>query len=199
MCGRFDYDPIVEIIEQIFDSRKLQITNNINSKDLANHDVRPTTKIVTVLTQNGEKYLERTNWGIKFNDKSPLIFNSRKETIVDKPFWTKTFASKRAIVPMTSFYEWTGKKGSKTRYRIFLPDEKFFFVPALYHVKDDVIFTSLVTVPPNKFMEPVHNRMPVILKPENALRLLDAEINEAIDLCQSYEGEMDMEEYVEQK
>jgi len=91
---------------------------------------------------------------------------------------------------MTGFYEWTGKKGKKVRHKIVLPEEEFFIVPALYHIREGDIFTFLVTVPANEFIREIHHRMPAILKPKDAIRILDSEIDEVIEMCEPYKGEM---------
>lgn len=151
---------------------------------------RPTDQIQTLLLKGKDLELIHTTWGIKFNPKSPLIFNSRIETINNKAFWKKLFKENRALLPMTGFYEWTGEKGHKVKRKIVLSDEKFFVVPALYHVENENLYTSLVTVPSNEFMTDIHYRMPAILKPKEAFKLMQASIDEAIRMCEPYKGEM---------
>ncbi len=93
---------------------------------------------------------------------------------------------------MTAFYEWVAKDKKKVRHKIFLQGEEVFFVPALYVGADGKLFSSLVTVPSNQFMENVHNRMPAILKPKDVGGFLDSSLDEALKLCTPYEGEMDI-------
>jgi len=59
---------------------------------------------------------------------------------------------------MSAFYEWKKERTMKIPYRIFLPNEEIFFVPALYSCsKDKIISTSLIKTIPNKFMQPIHH------------------------------------------
>jgi putative SOS response-associated peptidase YedK len=157
---------------------------------IPNKNIRPTNSILTILKKDNNIRLIETNWGIKFNEKSPLIVNSRIETIIDKPFWRHSFRDKRALLPMTGFYEWIQREKRKVRHKIFLPDEEIFFVPAIYYEMKDELFTSLVTVPPNEFMEEIHHRMPAILKPKNAMKLLDVDLETALEMCEPYKGRM---------
>jgi putative SOS response-associated peptidase YedK len=95
---------------------------------------------------------------------------------------------------MSAFYEWKKEGTKKIPYRIFLPDEEIFFVPALYSYGNNKrISTSLIKTIPNKFMQSIHHRMPVILKIKDGINYLvdDAETN--LTRCVPYSGKMDLE------
>lgn len=49
--------------------------------------------------------------------KRPQI-NARLETLLEKPMWRDSTKTRRAIVPMTGYFEWTGKAGSKIPHYI---------------------------------------------------------------------------------
>lgn len=121
--------------------------------------------------ENGEKFLTKMKWGIRFNPemKSPLIFNSRDDTIKDKPFWWEIFDKNRILIPMFGFFEWqdVGRK-KKLKTKITVQGKEIFLVPGLYRVTEEGIneFT-LITTSPNEFMSRIHSRMPVILDDEN--------------------------------
>ncbi|MGE5497695.1 MAG: SOS response-associated peptidase family protein, partial [Syntrophothermus sp.] len=105
------------------------------------------------------------------------------------------FDTSRCIVPMSAFYEWKKEGSQKVPYRIFLKNEKFFFVPALYVEKEREFYASLITTTPNRFIEKIHHRMPVILKINEALEYLknDSEINLARCIPFASDEEMEME------
>ncbi len=107
------------------------------------------------------------------------------------------FDKNRLLVPMSAFYEWKKEGTKKIPYRIFLPDDEIFFVPALYsYNKEKGLSTSLITTTPNKFIKTIHHRMPVILKIKDGLNYLldDPETN--LTRCVPYSGKMDMEPVV---
>lgn len=189
MCTNYEAAINPDVIYRIFSNHGIDIVK-MPEILIPNKNIRPTSPIFTVLKKENNYHLVETNWGIKFSEKSPLIFNSRIETIIDKPFWKQTFRDKRALLPMSGFYEWIQKEKRKVRHKVFLPDEEIFFVPALYYEFKDEIFTSLVTVPPNEFMKGIHHRMPAILKPKDAMKLLDLELDAALEMCKPYKGRM---------
>ena len=173
-----------------------EIEDGTDGREYPTEDIRPTNKIMTIVKSENKLTLTTTKWGIKFSDKSPLIFNSRIETIKAKKFWTGLFERSRAVVPMTAFYEWLKVNNKKVQYKIYLKNIPLFYVAAISFVKDGELCTSLITVPPNEFMEGVHNRMPVIFDIKKAVSFLRNTVEENINICVPYAGDeqMGMEE-----
>lgn len=179
MCGRFENTTSLQLL---FEFLNQEITDS-DSINTVQSNIAPTNKIISVTYNEGKYNVVPMNWGIKFAEKTPLIFNSRIETIKDKPYWYKLFDTSRCLVPMTAFYEWKTDGAKKTPYRIFLPGEKLFFVPAVFIKKEDEFYTSLITTTPNKFIQKIHHRMPVILKPAKALEYFTGKAEENLQMC----------------
>jgi len=194
MCGRFETKPSLQTLVSALEKHKVDLVIELELVKSKTENIAPTNKIFSISYSDNNYRLSYTDWGIKFSEKSPLIFNSRIETIKEKRFWKGLFDKNRLLVPMSAFYEWKKEGTRKIPYRIFLPDEEFFFVPALYTLnKEKEISASLITTTPNKFIKPIHHRMPVILKIKDGLNYLidDSETN--LTRCVPYSGKMDME------
>ena len=191
MCGRFENNIQIEDLFEALNAKDTPIKIEMPRENIA-----PTQKIMTVVEKNNELKLIPMNWGIKFTEDSHLIFNSRIETIKEKPFWQRLFSENKCIIPMTAFYEWKQEGKKKIPYRIFLPGEKFFFVPGLYLEKDRQFYASLITTTSNEFLEHLHHRMPVILKTNEALEYLKCSIETNLNKCipLSSTEKMDMEQ-----
>jgi putative SOS response-associated peptidase YedK len=138
-----------------------------------NDDVRPTDTNPVVLLRDGQRVATMRRWGIvPFWVKDPKAinnpFNARSEEAYAKPFFREPFASKRCLVPATAFFEWMhmGQK-RKQKYRIARADGDLVTLAGLHDYwrrGDDVFATyTILTTAPNALMEPIHNRMPVIL------------------------------------
>jgi len=175
-------------------SRNRKTVNVIEDKRLKKENVSPTDFILTIHKQE-EKYLvDSLYWGINFSDKSPLIANSRIETIKEKLYWRGLFDKSRYIIPMTGFYEWKKERNKKVCYKIFLPDEDFFFAAALGTIdKDKRKSVSLITTTPNKFMEPIHHRMPVLLRMQEGIDYLTDSIEINLKRCKPLEDDIKTE------
>lgn len=194
MCGRFETKPSVQTLVKVLEKHGIVLQLDLQSEDKKSVNIAPTNKIFSISHSANNYKLSLTNWGIKFSEKSPLIFNSRIETIKEKKFWTMLFYKNRLLVPMSAFYEWKKEGARKIPYRIFLPDEEIFFVPALFSIdKDKKIYTSLITTTPNKFIKPIHHRMPVILKIKYGLNYLLDDLETNLSRCIPYSGKMDLE------
>ena len=196
MCSRFENK---ESGITIFEKLRKDIQGNSffedSSDDLKKVNIAPTNKILTVSKEKDDFNLKIFKWGIQFDKekKSPLIFNSRIETIKDKKYWTQLFYKNRCLIPATAFYEWKEVDKAKVPQRISIPGEEFFFMPSIYVSIADTVCASLITTVPNKFMESVHNRMPVLFNIEQGIDFLKAEPDKALEFCVPLDNKIKME------
>lgn len=167
-------------------------------KHTKDYEAMLTENIPVILYDKGEKFLTKMKWGIRFDPeaKSPLIFNSRDDTVKEKSFWKKAFDESRILIPMFGFFEWvdTGKK-KKLKTKISLLKREIFLVPGLFIKNNEGIneFT-LITTSPNKFMIEIHNRMPVILDDENVFNYFTDSAEENEEKLKPTKSEMMKEE-----
>jgi len=180
-----------EIDEELDDERKFKR----DYEAILTHD------IPVISYDAGEKFLTKMKWGIRFSPekKSPLIFNSRDDTIAAKPFWKKTFDKNRILIPMFGFYEWQDiGQNRKLKTKITLVKRKMFLVPGLYWKnKEGINEFTLITTSPNTFMKKIHTRMPVIFqnnKDENVFSYFTDSVDENLEKLKPVKVEMEMEE-----
>lgn len=107
--------------------------------------------------------------------------NARGETVAVKPAFRSSFARHRCLIPASGFYEWKAiEEGGKVRkqpYYIHSTAGLFAFAGLLsaWKAPDDqtIVSTCIITTCPNAVMEPIHDRMPVILRPDQFDAWLD--------------------------
>lgn len=162
------------------------------------HEALLTENIPVITYDRGKKYLMRMKWGIRFDpeNKSPLIFNSRDDTVKEKEFWQKLFDQNRLLIPMFGFYEWVDKGlKKKVKTKITLVNKEIFLVPGLYRQNNEGVneFT-LITTSPNKFMTEIHNRMPVIFDDQNSFNYFTDSSEENYEKLKPVRSEMMKEE-----
>jgi putative SOS response-associated peptidase YedK len=170
MCGRFSFSPLVKVIEDRFDVK-------VDSTYKPRYNSAPTQNLA-VISNSDPGILSFFKWGlIPFWAKDPKIgnrmINAKSETITEKPAFRNAFRRKRCLVPTDGFFEWkkTGPK-EKIPYRILMKDENLFSMAGIWEEWKNpegaiVRSFSILTVSPNALMQNIHNRMPVILKPEH--------------------------------
>ncbi len=115
--------------------------------------------------------------------KDPTIgnqtINARTESLTEKPAFKHLVGSRRCIVPADGFYEWRKEGKRKVPMWVHLKSRKPFGLAGLWDVwcnpdgKRLESFT-IITTEPNELVRPVHNRMPVMLRPEDEEQWLDA-------------------------
>lgn len=108
------------------------------------------------------------------------LINARSETAAEKPSFRSAIKQRRCLVPVDGFYEWqaTGKK-TKQPHLIRLKDGQPFALAGLWErwtAPDGELVESftILTTDANAMMQPIHDRMPVILSREDYDRWLDA-------------------------
>ena len=175
MCGRYSITTPVEALRRLFKfSGPLP---NLRPR----YNVSPTQQVPIVrrAPADGERELAQVRWGlIPFWAKDakigyPLI-NARAEGIEAKPSFREAFKRGcRCLIPADGFYEWAKDTKPKQPWRITLKDgEPFAFAGLWEHwdkASDGVPVESctIITTAANQLLRPLHDRMPVILAPDD--------------------------------
>ena len=98
-------------------------------------------------------------------------------TVATKPAFRSAFKKRRCLVLADGFYEWRAGPGGKTPYYFQLKDQSPFAFAGLWERweggEEPIESCTLITTEANGVVEPVHNRMPVILDPGSFDRWLD--------------------------
>lgn len=192
MCGRFEKKFKDDQLQLFFDN--MQVENNFDEEGLRQNNISPTDNVLVLKETGGKISAQPMGWGIKFSKQSPLIFNSRIETIKEKPYWKIMFDKNRCIVPMSGFYEWQTIGKKKIPYRIYLPEKEIFFVPGIFHYDKTTnqSFVSLITTVPNQFISKIHHRMPVILFPDEVKNYFINSAEDNLAKCKPLDDSIEM-------
>lgn len=117
------------------------------------------------------------HWGFipqwaKETDKLPVLNNARSETIATKPMFRSAYRKQRCIIPASGFYEWKLLQDGKHKqpYYISAMDGHPLSFAGIWDtfIQDDVVMQTcaIITTAGNDLMQPIHDRMPVMLPPE---------------------------------
>ena len=165
MCGRFSFTGF-EGFEERFQLK-------IEFPDLKpNYNVAPSQDIPVILNK-GLNQLAFFKWGlIPYWAKDPSIghkmINARAETVDEKPSFKTCLKRRRCLIVADGFYEWKKEGTTKRPHRITLKSQELFGFAGLWDTWKSptgelVNSCTIITATPNELMEPIHNRMPVIL------------------------------------
>ena len=109
---------------------------------------------------------EQLLWGFPGFDKGKLLINARAESVKDRPTFADSFTGRRCALPAAGFYEWDKKK---EKVIFTLPDKPILYLAGIYRPYGAEIRFVVLTREANASMEPVHDRMPLILSGEEVI------------------------------
>lgn len=180
MCGRYSLTAPASEIAEIFEV-------DVLPEILPRYNIAPSQDVPVVLQSDGIRSAAMFKWGlIPFWAKDRKIayktINARGETVEKKPAFRSSFKKKRCLIVADGFYEWKRlSKTDKVPHHMVVDGGKPFAMAGIWarwtdpETDEDVHSCSIVTTGPNGLMEPIHDRMPVILPAEHWDRWLDPE------------------------
>lgn len=170
MCGRYnlDFSDPREFIT------RFKISSPLPKNELrTSYNIAPGQKQPVIIAQS-PNVAEIMLWGlIPFWEKSEKpkgLINLRDDTVLAKKWAHKYLQFQRCLVPASGFFEWAKTQEGKIPYHFKLKDKKYFSFAGLYTdwqhpiTQQKVNSYAIITTSPNKIMQSVHNRMPVILR-----------------------------------
>lgn len=172
MCGRYALYSPADAIADLFDA-----TAEID--DLApRYNAAPMQWLPVIRRRpSGERVIHALRWGLlpswaKDETIAARLINARAETLSEKPAFRAAYRARRCIVPADGFYEWAKRPDGKQPYFIHAPDGTVLAFAGLWErwirpADAEVIDSfTILTTEANPRIQPLHDRMPVILAPE---------------------------------
>lgn len=188
------------ILEEI--SRRYQgkaLGAHLKTGEVFPTDVVPAMAPVRTASGESQPSVRLMQWGMTNPYSASVIINARAESAAEKPMFRQAVRQGRVLLPANAFYEWQkqDESRSKTRYRISVPGDGFFYMAGLYRPErlspDEAVKlygpgalaagTSneagqghavtidrfvIITMPASPMMSVIHDRMPLILAREAA-------------------------------
>jgi putative SOS response-associated peptidase YedK len=189
MCGRYSLTRRQsDLIERFGIVELLSLDEEIEPR----FNIAPSQKVPVVLEHEGKRALTMLKWGLipfwtkDLATQKPVI-NARCETMATKPFFRQALKAKRCLIPADGFYEWRHEGKSKLPMYIHTPEREIFSFAGLWDEwrspEGDVLRTcTIITTAANETMSAVHDRMPIIIRPEHEDLWLDPKVDDAKQL-----------------
>jgi len=178
MCGRFT---ILVTMDELI--RRYLIEQPMARYNTPRYNVAPTQDVWAVIHDGMKNRLGELRWGLvpswASDDKiGSKMINARAETLLERASFKTLVGRKRAIIPADGFYEWRKDGSRKQPMRITMNDGALFSMAGLYDTWQapdgrKISTCTVITTAPNSLMADIHDRMPVILNPEDEAFWLD--------------------------
>ncbi|QDU39428.1 Putative SOS response-associated peptidase YedK [Maioricimonas rarisocia] len=199
MCGRFTLHAPPQLIREAF--------SLFRDPELApRYNIAPSQPIAVVRFDENRtpREWDLLRWGLipswaKDSKIGYKMINARGETVASKPSFRAAFKRRRCLIPADGFYEWEKRdEGPKQPWYMTQPDGEPFAFAGLWESWSDpdggvIESCTIITTEANDEMARLHDRMPVILPPDDYDVWLDPSIEEAKTLqplLVPYEGEL---------
>ena len=200
MCGRFVSASSPGEIADYFGAESVA-----ESLSEPNYNVAPSVDVAVVVHAEQQRTLDLMRWGlIPFWAKSAKVgykmINARVETVAEKSAFRNAVKKRRCIIPADAFYEWTAvadpysKKPRKQPWCIRRTDGAPFAFAGLHELWRDpegdgttVRSCTILTGAANTAMEPIHDRMPIMITPSMWDAWLDTSNEDAAALLSALE------------
>lgn len=177
MCGRFAY-----FGHGHFGYESLQLPPSPPSE---RYNIAPTQHILVIRTapDTGRPEWAMLHWGlIPFWSKEPktkhILINARAEGIETKPSFRSPFRHRRCLVPASGFYEWRHDGAGKQPFFVHPVAAQVFLLAGIWDhwqgQEGEVIESvAIITTTANELMQPIHDRMPVVLEEKDLAAWID--------------------------
>ena len=165
MCGRFVRISPVPVIARRFEAE-------------ASADVEPSYNIAPgqdaiIVANTDAKKLFSCRWGFlpswaKDPSMGTRMINARSETASVKPAFRHALTNHRCLIVADGFFEWELRVGKKYPFYIHLAKKELFGFAGLYNLwesseGDSILTCTILTTQANNLIQPIHDRMPVIM------------------------------------
>lgn len=179
MCGRYTVIiPSKQELKHRFGVR------DVPGKLASRYNAAPSQELPVITNEAPDRIL-LFRWGLiphwaKDKKIGYKMINARAETITQKPSYRAAFKKRRCLVIADGFYEWQKKTTGKVPHRVMLKDEGLFGFAGLWDTWADpqaagreIHSFTIITTTANSLVKKLHDRMPVILLPDQKQAWLD--------------------------
>jgi putative SOS response-associated peptidase YedK len=199
MCGRYRLGRGREAFKKYFG------TEDDDLDWSPRYNIAPT-QVVPIVRQHArepKRTLASMRWGLIPSWATDLsigakLINARAETAAEKPAFRDALQRRRCLIPADGFFEWK-KLGKGTQpYCFTLVDDSVFAFAGIWDRWRDpdkqwIETCSILTTTPNAVMAHVHDRMPVILRPDDYDLWLDpgfTKLEGLLELMKPYDARL---------
>lgn len=152
------------------------------------YNIAPTMEILAVLETEDSRIGSMMRWGIiphwaTGGKRFPVMNNARAETIAEKLTFRESFRQRRCLILASGFYKWKKEGKSKQPYFISSRDGAPFSFAGIWGTwtagaGESIDSCAIVTTECNALMQPIHDRMPIILAPQAWEAWLDPDLKQ---------------------
>jgi len=167
MCGRFAQATALEKLREL-----TEISHQLHLP--ARYNIAPSSQVAIVRqSHNGQLECTSMKWGLvphwaRDDAIGHKLINAKMETLLEKPSFRGPFRYRRCAIPVDGFYEWTTENKAKQPWFIRMDNDQPMLLAGLWDLwetpEQNLESFTIITRPADSQIQPIHSRMPVLLK-----------------------------------
>ena len=184
MCGRYRLAKDWSEIERRFGATLADRLQPLEPR----YNIAPTDEVVAIRRRRDSDVPEA---GLLRSGAK--MINAKEETLRERPAFRSLVESHRCLIPAEGFYEWRKADGRRPQpFDLALKEPGLFAFAGLWAARKDeqtgdwLRSCTIITCPANELVAPVHDRMPVILAPDDYERWIDSGQDQGHELLKPY-------------
>jgi putative SOS response-associated peptidase YedK len=186
MCGRFTLHTPESRLREAFNLEK---SAPLGLKP--RYNITPSQLVPIIRGTETGREMVMARWGLvphwsKESRTRYSTINARIESVAEKPAYRTPFKRRRCLIPADGFYEWKVLEGKKTPHHIRMRDGDVFALAGLWDrwegEGESLESCSVIVMPANDIMKPLHERMPSIVDPAHQDLWLDPGVTDTTEI-----------------
>jgi putative SOS response-associated peptidase YedK len=167
MCGRFSRTSAAEVIFE-----RLGVTTRAAVDLRPRYNVCPGEDVAAVIEHEGDRRLGPLRWGLPPHGR----INVRGESVARAPAVREAFRRRRCVIVADGFFEWWSVDSVKRPHFFRLTSHQPFGLAGIWQRPQagQPPGAAILTCAANSLVAEVHDRMPVMLTPDECDRWLDS-------------------------
>lgn len=180
MCGRYIPNTETEIMEirEILRNISIRLSQSDLNRLKMDGDIYPSALAPVIFFQNNLIRIDNFRFGFRKWDNKGIIINARSETVYENKFFGRYMENNRCIIPAHGYYEWKVISGKSKIMYVFTNESKScMFMAGIYRQTEDGGEYAILTKNPDKNIEYIHNRMPLMINPDQLAGWMDGSLD----------------------
>jgi putative SOS response-associated peptidase YedK len=170
MCGRYELHTPIEDVARRYDALLGEEARAMPAR----YNIAPSLRVPVLHRGKDGRRLDPMTWGLTpswaKDDVRVRPSNARAETVFDKPMFRTAVRRRRCVLPADGFYEWQQGPVRKQPYRIGMADGSLLALAGIWELwapqgEAPRASCAILVTAANALMAPIHDRMPVIVRP----------------------------------
>jgi len=155
------------------------------------YNIAPSQRVTIVRDTDAGREMVMVKWGLvpHWSNEAKTRYstiNARIESVAEKPAYRTPFKHRRCLIPADGFYEWKIVDGRKIPHHIRMRNGEVFALAGLWDRwqgdGENLDSCSIIVMPANEVMKPLHERMPAIIAPAHYDLWLDPSVTDETEI-----------------